>query len=205
MSSNVFTMSLTPNGVLTRKGRLILPLLAAGGVIYPFLVFFGLGRLPPGVFVGFALGLVAIRLAVHRGSALGRALGPALVLVATVTVLTALLDVGAAVKAWPVLMSFGMAMAFGLSLRWPPTLIEVFAAVVEPQPSDAARTYMRRVALAWCLFLLVNTGLSAASWASGDLGLWTLYNGLIAYLSMGLMVVCEYMIRRRVRQREAGA
>ena len=84
-------------------------------------------------------------------------------------------------------------------------LIEVFAAVVEPQPSDAARTYMRRVALAWCLFLLVNTGLSAASWASGDLGLWTLYNGLIAYLSMGLMVVCEYMIRRRVRQREAGA
>jgi uncharacterized membrane protein len=187
-----------------RSRRLIPLLLAAAGLAYPFSVYFGLGRLPSGVFVGLALGLVAGRLAVHRGTAVARALGPALGLVAAATAAAALLDATAAAKAYPVLMSLGMAAAFGLSLRWPPTLIESFAAVVEPSPGAAARAYMRRVTVAWCLFLLGNAGLSAASWASGDLGLWTLYNGLVAYLLIGLMFGGEYLIRCRVRRLEAG-
>jgi uncharacterized membrane protein len=145
-----------------------------------------------------------LRFAVHRGTALARALGPALVMVAVATAATSVLDATAAAQAYPILMSLGMAAAFGLSLRWPPTLIEIFAAVVEPQPTAAARTYMRRVTVAWSLFLVANAGLSAASWASGDLGLWTLYNGLVAYLLMGLMFGAEYLIRRRVRSREPG-
>jgi len=175
-------------------------LLAALGLAYPFLVYAGLGRVPPGAFVFVALALAGARIAAVNGAAAARLLVPALAGVAAATAALGLVDAAAAAKAYPVLMSLGMAAAFGLSLRRSPTLVEIFATLAGPPPEAAARAYMRRVSLAWCLFLLVNAALSAATWASGDLGLWTLYNGLVSYLLMGLMFAAEYWIRRRVRR-----
>lgn len=175
------------------------------GILYPGLVYISLGRVPSAVLAVLALGLVGARLAVTRGGALASALVPTLAAILVATAAFALVAPALAVLAYPVLMSLGMAAAFGLSLRNGPTLVERFARLTEPEPSAAARAYMRKVTWVWFLFLLGNAGLSALTVAMGDREIWTLYNGLIAYLLMGSLFGIEYLIRRRVRAREKAA
>lgn len=178
-------------------------LLAAFGALYPFLVYAALGRVPAGALVLVAMALLMARIASCRGRRAAAPLVPALAAVALATGGLALADADTAARAYPVLMSLGIAGAFGLSLVRPPTLVESFAALTDPDPSPAARAYMRKVTIAWTLFLLANAVMSAATVALGDLELWTLYNGLLSYLLMGTMFAVELAIRRRVRRRAA--
>lgn len=178
-------------------------LLGGLGLVYPFAVYLSLGRIPAGVLVCAALALVAGRLLGLRRTAAARALVPALLLVCTATACLALAGAEVAALAYPVIMNLGFSAAFGLSLVRPPSLVECFAALSEPSPGPAARTYMRRVSLVWCLFLAVNAGISLLTLLSGDRALWALYNGLISYLLMGCLFAAEYTVRRRVRAREA--
>lgn len=176
--------------------------LGALGLAYPFAVYFSLERVPAGAMVVAALALVAGRLYALRRAVAARALMPALLGVFALTAGLGLMEPAMAVLAYPVLMSLGMAAAFGLSLRRDPCLVECFAMTTEPDPSPAARAYMRRVSLVWCLFLLGNAGLSVMTAALGDMGVWALYNGLVAYVLMALLFAVEYAVRRRVRARE---
>ncbi|WP_170959111.1 hypothetical protein [Magnetospirillum sp. 15-1] len=182
---------------------LAVAVVGALGLAYPVAVYLSLGRVPAGAMVLVALGLIAGRLLVLRRTAAARALMPALIGIFAVTGSLGLLRPATAVLAYPVMMSLGMATAFGLSLRRDPCLVECFAMMTEPAPSPAARAYMRRVSLIWCLFLLGNAGLSLMTAALGDMGVWALYNGLIAYVLMGTLFAVEYAVRRRVRTREA--
>ena len=191
-------MTSSPN----RPGALVL-VLGGLGLAYPFAAFLLLGRVPAGALILVALALVVGRLHSLRHAAAARALMPALALVFAATASFGLLNAEAAVLAYPVLMSLGMAVAFGLSLRRGPSLVECFASISEPEPSPAARAYMRRVSLVWCLFLMANACASALTAAGGDMAVWTLYNGLISYLLMGALFAGEYALRRRVRAREA--
>ncbi len=173
-----------------RRGGVILGI---AGVVYPFAVFWGMGRVPASVLVLSALLLVGARIGVVRQ---GPLLLP-LVGVAVTTLGVALVEAAWAAKAYPVLMSLGMATAFGLSLRTPPSLIEVFAGSRAPLEPNA-RGYMRKLTGVWCGFLLVNAALSLASLVWGTAWMWALYNGLISYLLMGGLFVGEWLLRRRL-------
>lgn len=191
-------MNLSPS----RPGPAVI-ILGGLGLAYPFVVFLLLGRVSPGLFVLAALVLAAGRLAALRRSTAARALVRAMLPVLAATAGLGLADARAAALAYPALMSLGMAIAFGLSLLRPPSLVESFAALTEPAPSAAARAYMRTVSLVWCLFLATNAVLSALTAGLGDMAVWTLYNGLISYLLMAALFAGEYAVRRRVRLREA--
>lgn len=169
------------------------------GLAYPFVVYAAMGRVPAGALALVALALVGARFGVLHGSALGRALLPSIGGVAVVTALLALADAKTATLAYPVLMSLGMAAAFGLSLWRGPPLVQIFAG--EADPEAAARAYMRKVTWVWFLFLLGNAAMSGMTAASGDLDLWTLYNGLVSYVLMALLFAAEYGVRRWVRSR----
>lgn len=177
--------------------------LAALGLAYPFAVYLSLGRVPAGALVLAALTLVAGRLWVLRRTASAHALTPALVMVFAITGILGLAKSETAALIYPVLMSLGMATAFGLSLLRPPCLVQCFAALTEPDPCPAARAYMRKVSLVWSLFLCGNAAVSAFTVYLGDMAVWTLYNGLVSYLLMGTLFAVEYAVRRRVRAREA--
>ena len=155
-----------------------------------------------------ALALVGARLGLLRGAAVARPLVPVMIAVALATAALALTDSRLAALLYPVLMTLGMAAAFGLSLRRGPSLVELFASLPTselnpPDPSPAARAYMRKVTRVWAVFLLASAALSAATVAWGDMAVWTLYNGLISYLLMGGLFAVEYAVRRRVRRRES--
>lgn len=173
------------------------------GIAYPFAVYASMGHVPPGVFVILALALLAGRVAILRGRAIGRVMLPPLAAVAIGTIALGLADAAIAAKTYPVLMSFAFAAAFGLSMLKPPSLIEIFATLTDPEPSPAARTYMRKVSAVWCGFLLINGALSLVTALWGSAALWALYNGLIAYLLMGALFGGEWLVRRHVRAQQA--
>lgn len=184
------------------KRQPIFFVVAALGAAYPLVVYATLGSVPAGALVLMALALTVARAAFFKDRATARPVTFALIGVAVVTGSLALLDATTAAKAYPVLMSLGFAAAFGLSLLYPPSLIEVMAARRNPAPNADATLYMRRVSLIWCVFLIANGAVSAVT-VVGELWLWTLYNGLISYLLMGLLLTGEWLVRRRVLAREA--
>jgi uncharacterized membrane protein len=104
-------------------------------------------------------------------------------------------------KLYPVLVNAVMLGVFGYSLLSPPTVVERFARLREPELSPAGVAYTRRVTQVWCVFFIVNgsIALATALWASPKV--WSLYNGLIAYLMMGVLFGSEYLVRLYVRRR----
>jgi len=98
-------------------------------------------------------------------------------------------------KLYPVLVNAALLSVFAYSLIFPPSMIEHFARIREPNLPTWAIRYTRRVTQVWCIFFAANgvIALITALWASS--ATWTLYNGLIAYLMMGLLFAGEYVIR----------
>ena len=104
-------------------------------------------------------------------------------------------------KAYPVLVSLALAAAFAYSLMWPPTIVEQIARIRHPDLPLEVNSYLRKVTIAWLMFFLINAAISAATATSGSLKLWTLYNGFISYMAMGVMFAAEFLIRQVVHQR----
>jgi uncharacterized membrane protein len=114
---------------------------------------------------------------------------------------TVLGNAWAPLKLYPVLVNGVMLGIFGYSLVSPPSMIERFARLKEPNLPSEAILYTRRVTQAWCAFFVVNgsIALATALWASPEV--WTFYNGVIAYLLMGLLFAGEYLVRLRFKRR----
>lgn len=100
-------------------------------------------------------------------------------------------------KLYPALVNAVLLVAFGASLRWPPTVVERIARAQDPGLPAAAVVYTRRVTQLWCGFFVFNgsVALATALWASE--AVWALYNGLLAYLLMGVLYSGEWLVRRR--------
>jgi uncharacterized membrane protein len=172
--------------------RLISSLAAVVSLLYPVLVLFGLKYLPPGIIVVTFAIIVGLRIWLGRR-------GPVEIVLA-LTVCAALgllaLDARLAVLIHPVLVNFGFAVVFGLTLWSPPPMVERIARLATPDLPPEAAPYLRNVTIAWLGFFILN-GLAAA-WtvAYGTIEQWTLYNGFIAYLLIGAMFSGEFILRR---------
>lgn len=103
-------------------------------------------------------------------------------------------------KLYPVLVNCGLFVAFAYSLISPPSIIERFARITEPDLPDVAIAYTRRVTQVWCVFFVINgsIALGTALWASE--AVWSLYTSGISYALMGLLFGGEYLVRRRFRR-----
>ncbi len=107
---------------------------------------------------------------------------------------------------YPVLVNGVFLAWFLASLLWfPPPVVERLARLLEPDLPPEGVRYTRTVTWVWCLFFLINGSVAAFTVWYGDLRLWTLYNGLIAYVLMGTLMGVEYGVRRWVRRRNGHA
>ncbi len=171
-------------------------LLPVTGVLYPFVVYFGMDRVPPPM---FALVLGAIWLI--RAPSLLKEPGGRWMLTAALVYCALLAFSGeAALLSWyPTLISALLLCAFGLSLKFGPPIVERIARVREPDLPDAAIPYTRKVTWAWVGFFVFNGVVSAALTLWAPLAWWTLYNGLLVYFIMGALFAGEWLLRRRLR------
>ena len=69
--------------------------------------------------------------------------------------------------------------------------------------APAAVAYTRRVTQVWCGFFVFNGAVSLGTALWGSPAAWALYNGLLAYVLMGVLFGGEWLLRQRVKARIA--
>lgn len=180
-------------------------LLALLALVYPVLVYFGLLHFPP-KWVGLAIAvLLLLRLVLLQKkltAELRHSLYPAMLLAIACALASVFLNQAGALKLIPVVINFTCLIGFASTLRHPPSMIERFARLQEPGTfSDTAIAYTRKVTIVWCGFFILNGSISLYTALFTSMATWTLYNGLIAYLLLGLLFAVEYLVRLRVKAR----
>jgi uncharacterized membrane protein len=183
-------------------------LLALLALAYPVLVYVGLLHFPPkwvgmGIVILLILRLLLLQKKMRREftAEMRRSLLPAILLAICCAMASVFLNHAGALKLIPVVINLACLIGFAGTLRHPPSMIERFARLKEPQLSDTAIAYTRQVTKVWCGFFILNGSIAFFTALFADLSIWTLYNGLIAYILMGLLFAGEYVVRLRVKSR----
>jgi uncharacterized membrane protein len=180
--------------------KLLLVLLA---LAYPLLVYYGLLHFPA-KWVALAIAallLTRLLLLQRQMTDAGRALYPALLLGVVCALVSAILNHSGALRLIPVLINISCLIAFALTLRQPPSMIERFARLQEPFLSPDAIAYTRKVTIVWCGFFVLNGSVALYTALYASMETWTLYNGLLSYIFMGILFAVEYLVRLRVKAR----
>lgn len=175
--------------------KLALAVVAGITVAYPLLVWLGIGRIEPVWLALLLVGLAVLRALAARERFWWFAAAGALLLAVVAMLGNQLLPL----KLYPVLVNSVLLIVFGLSLLRPPTAIERIARMHEPNLPESGVRYTRRVTEVWCGFFLINGAIALYTALYASEATWALYNGLIAYLLMGVLFAGEYLLRRRVR------
>jgi len=172
-------------------------------ILYPVFIFLGLNYLSPAQIGLVLLCLFLARMIFIRRERLVQA-WPLMV--------TVLIGAGLAGTAmllgttdyllwYPVAVNSVFFCGFTLSIVYPPTIIERLARIREKNLSQQAVSYTRKVTIAWSVFFMLNALVASWTVVHGDLEIWTLYNGFIAYLIIGVIFLAEYIVRQNLRKR----
>ena len=164
-------------------------------IIYPFLIYFGLGVLDIRIIAILLLSIMIVRSAFMpdtRSIQKRGMLGGCCVIVALVLIFNDPLYL----KFYPVMMSVLVFSIFTMSLITPPSVIEIFARMhfkEQELPAHVVK-YTRNLTKIWCVFFVLN-GLVALYTVKQSIEIWTLYNGLISYILMGVLFTGEILFR----------
>ena len=112
-------------------------------------------------------------------------------------------------KLYSVVISATMLFVFGSSLVFKPNIIFRFACLGDKSVKGSSfesqvNDYCRKVTVVWCVFFILNGSVSAFT-AVHDFGndalndkVWSVYNGGISYVLMGLLFAVEFIVRKMV-------
>lgn len=168
-------------------------------LLYPLVIYFGLGHVEPRWLALFLLLIAGVRALASRDRLwIAAAAGAGLLVVVSM-----LGNVALPLKLYPVLVNVVLLVVFAVSLRHPPSLIERLARLREPELPPHAVAYTRQVTKVWCGFFIGNGGIALATAMVASNATWALYNGLIAYVLMGLLFAGEWLVRQRVKAAHA--
>ena len=181
---------------MSRIGAAIFVVLS---VAYPLVVYWAMGRFEPRWLAVLLLVLALLRAAATRQAVWLAAAAGAALLATLATVFNEALPL----KLYPALVNAVLLVVFATSLVFPPSAVERIARLTEPDLPPKGVAYTRRVTQVWCVFFVFNGTLAlvTALWMSD--GAWALYNGLIAYVLIGVLFSAEWLVRRRVRARHS--
>ncbi|AKU24462.1 hypothetical protein [Massilia sp. NR 4-1] len=166
-------------------------------LLYPLAIWLGHGRVEPRWLALLLLLAAASRLpALKLSSAARWSVAGALVLVGCAVWSNLLLPL----KLYPVLVNAAFLAAFGYSLTTPVSMVERLARLREPDLPPEGVRYTRRVTQVWCGFFVFNGSMALATALWAPEAVWTLYNGVISYILMGVLFAGELLARRRFRR-----
>ena len=174
-------------------------------IVYPFLVYFGLEFLNHKYVALVFIFILILRFLFTKSSIAIPWLKPATVLGSLVLLSTILLDSVTGLLLYPVVINLTLFVVFAWSLYKKPSVIETMARIREPELDSHGIKYTEQVTLAWCIFFILNTVVSLYTVWLADMKIWTLYNGFIAYLLVGIIFLIELLIRTQVKKRHSNA
>jgi uncharacterized membrane protein len=174
-------------------------------VAYPLLVYLGLVYFDArfvGIIVAVAAGLRFMLPREHAGTVgLGTSLTAGILVSLAIGLLVAISNAELLLRFYPVCMNVIMLVVFGASLIRPPSIIERVARRARHDVSGAATRYMRQVTWVWCGFFVANGAAALYTTLYANMEAWAFYNGLIAYILIGALLVGEYLVRRAKMRR----
>lgn len=180
-------------------------------VAYPCLVFLGLVvfKVSPRI-LSLVVVLVAagnfLSLTGKKRDDAGRAAGK-IALTAVLGLLAALIMVfnsGFFLKLYPLVISAFLLGSFAFTLARPPSMILRFATLQDKElphrdSYPVVVRYCRAVTIVWCGFFVFNLCVSAYTMLFLPDFAWSLYNGLISYILIGVLFFGEMIVRRFVQ------
>ena len=98
-------------------------------------------------------------------------------------------------KLYPVLMNTSVCLMFALSLRDTP-LVEKIAKKIGYSLDTQQKEYTRHVTCAWAIFMFLLAIVSFITVFLSD-ETWVLFNGLISYILIAIMMGVEFLVRKR--------
>lgn len=193
--------SAAPASASERQGRFLNVIVWGVAAAYPFLLWFSQDYFQPRTMSLLLAGLFLLRFLLRR--TLGKPAGelePLLMLLCAFFLLaTSVVNQTSWLLAYPVFVSLLFFSVFAFSLAYPPTVVERLARLEDPNLPAKGVIYTRKVTQVWIGFFLANAGLSLLTIWYGDRWLWSLYNGCISYVLMGLLMLGEMAVRRKVK------
>ncbi|GBU28105.1 acyl-CoA synthetase [Treponema sp. R8-4-B8] len=108
-------------------------------------------------------------------------------------------------KLYPVIMNILFLITFGGTLFSPPSMIFRFATMQDRSIKGSLNEkrvagYCRKVTYVWCGFFIFNGSVAAFTIFYGSDILWSVYNGLISYILIGVLFAGEFMVRKIVQK-----
>ncbi|WP_448549440.1 hypothetical protein [Thalassotalea fusca] len=181
-----------------KKVATILTVLLA--VLYPFVVYVGLQVMAHQLLAALLAGVFIVRSWLYRHTPTKAPWMNAVTFIAIgILSATVLFDIEIGVMVYPIAVNLVMLTVFTWSLVKKPCVIETLARMQEPDLSEKGVRYTEKVTVVWAIFFAVNAMVSTATMWLGDLSVWTLYNGLIAYILMGTLMLIEWCVRQKVK------
>lgn len=162
-------------------------------IAYPFIVYFGIRFFPPSFFGLFLVALLALRFGVLApGERL--VLLPVLSVFLGYAIVTAVLDSAAMLLYYPALVNFSLFVTFANSLRYEePLLLKLVRGRAATIRWYTPR-YLYRLTAFWAGFFLLN-GIVSLWTSTLSMETWTVYNGLISYFIVAVLLVGELLFR----------
>ena len=107
---------------------------------------------------------------------------------------------------YPLLMNVLLLAAFGSTLFFPPNMIFRFATLQDKSIKGSlnekrVKAYCRKVTLIWCVFFIFNGSIAAYTIFFGSTLLWSVYNGVISYILIGILFAGEFIVRKIVQKK----
>ncbi len=105
---------------------------------------------------------------------------------------------------YPILVNLVFLTMFTYTLFSSPNMVFRFAvlqdkSILESPKKDSINRYCRKVTIVWITFFIINCLISLSTSIWGDIYIWTLYNGVISYILMGLIFGIEFIIRKSLK------
>lgn len=172
-------------------------------LLYPVLIYFGLNYFSPSQLGIFFLVLFVVRSIFIKA----RNKTARWQLILTVSIggilagLTSIFNTEDYLLWYPVGLNIAFFIVFTYSIFFPPTVIEQLARVLNKDFPESGVTYTRNVTIVWSLFFALNAMVAAWTVIYGTIGAWTLYNGFISYLIVGVILGVELIIRKYINAR----
>ena len=169
-------------------------------VAYPLGVYFGLKVMPPS-FLGLVLAvLIALRFGIIRPEE-RRILMPLLAGFLAFAITAAIVGSEKVLLFYPVLVNASLFVLFAWTLRSGEPLLLRMVRARGMKMSRYGPAYLYYLTLIWAGFFLLN-GAVAAWTTTQSLEVWTIYNGLVAYILIGVLIGAEWLFRIYYKKRK---
>lgn len=178
-------------------------LLAALTVLYPFAVYFGQEQLGAKGFALILFALFSLRFIININKANNKQAWLLLGLMAIFSLFIYNENSIQGLLLYPVIVNSVFFTIFYYSLFTKTSIIERLARIQEPDLPPSGIRYTRKVTQAWCLFFIFNGSMALYTALYCDMKVWSLYNGMIAYILIAILFLGELPIRHIVKRKEA--